>query len=94
MTTFMTRIELHGNPTAQDYAKLHAAMEQKGFSRTIVANNGTRYQLPTAEYSAETGLSLEEVLNHANAAAATVWRQFSVLTSETRKVMWINLVPA
>ncbi|MFD1557076.1 hypothetical protein ACFSHT_15855 [Paraburkholderia silviterrae] len=94
MTRYMTRIELHENaskPTSKDYDKLHAAMEAKGFARTIKAGNGTVYKLPTAMYYAESSLTPAEVLRHADDAAKSVWKKYSVLTSEAPTSTWEGL---
>jgi len=97
MTRYMTRVELHENPykpTAQDYEKLHAAMEAKGFTRTIKAGNGTLYKLPTAMYYVESSLTTEQVRGHASDAAKSVWNKYSILTSEAPNSAWDGLAKA
>ncbi|WP_322095146.1 hypothetical protein [Paraburkholderia bannensis] len=94
MTRYMTRIELHENPnkpTAKDYENLHAAMEAKGFTRTITAGNGTVYKLPTAMYYAESTQTLAQVLGHATTAAKSVWNNYSAVTSEAPSSTWEGL---
>ena len=77
MANYVARIELHG-ATYNDYETLHAAAQRRGFSRTIVANDGRKYQLPTGTYVAEnTNATLEQAYDAARAAAA-----------ETRKTFW------
>ena len=77
MANYVARIELH-NASYSDYETLHAAAQRRGLSRTIVSNDGTRYQLPTGTYVAEnTNATLEQAYEAAQAAA-----------SETRKVFW------
>jgi hypothetical protein len=51
MSTFITRVELHGTShQEQPYQILHAAMIQEGFTKTIKGDDGSVYYLPTAEY--------------------------------------------
>lgn len=94
MARFMTRIELHGNPTAENYAKLHEAMERQGFGRTIASGDGSHYHLPTAEYYGEFNLTLQQVLDRAKTAAASVWTKFSAVSSETVSSSWSGLARA
>jgi hypothetical protein len=93
MPSFITRVELHGRPGSEDYDKLHNAMGSCGFSRTIALDEPATYQLPTAEYyrSAES-LTSFQVLNEARGAAASVWKDHSVLVAETNPpIRWVNL---
>lgn len=46
MVTYTTRVELRDNANWDQYNRLHAEMERRGFSRTIVADDGVRYHLP------------------------------------------------
>jgi hypothetical protein len=81
MAMFITRVELHG-ASEQDYQVLHAAMDSENFSRTITANNGVRYQLPTGEYvSFSSTLDADGVMTLAKRAANTTGRTSWVLTS-------------
>lgn len=78
MANYVARIELH-NATYDDYERLHVAAKNRGLLRTIVANDGTKYQLPTGTYVAEnTQASLEQAYAAAEAAA-----------TETRKRFWV-----
>ncbi|MCG5076353.1 hypothetical protein [Paraburkholderia tagetis] len=97
MTRYMTRVELHENPykpTAQDYEKLHAAMEAKGFARTIKSGDGILYKLPSAMYYGESTLTTAEVMKHASAAAKSVCGKCSVITSEAPNSAWEGLAKA
>jgi hypothetical protein len=47
MPSFTTPIERHGTTTIK---RLHAAMEKRGISRTIISKKGTTYRLRIAEY--------------------------------------------
>jgi hypothetical protein len=72
MTNYTVRIELH-NADEDDYASLHAAMEDNGFVRWIAGKDGSKNHLPTAEYNlADTVLELSEVLDRAKTAANSV----------------------
>jgi hypothetical protein len=81
MANYLARVELH-KATYEDYEALHEAMRQRGFVRTIVANDGKKYQLPTGTYVAEkTTATLEQAYSAAQAAAA-----------ETGKSSWVIVV--
>lgn len=92
MTAFTTRIELHG-ATGSDYEDLHGQMARQGFTRTIVSNDGIRYQLPTAEYNMEAQLARADVLARAKAAASAVKPSFEVLVTESAGRTW-HALPA
>jgi hypothetical protein len=97
MTRYITRVELHENPnkpTAKDYDNLHAAMEAKGFTRTIKSGEDIVYKLPTATYYGESSLTTADVLKHAAAAAKSVWSKYSVITSEAPNSAWEGLAKA
>jgi hypothetical protein len=94
MPNFITRVELHGPTTGEDYAKLHSAMEKKGFFRTITSSEKITYHLPTAEYYRVGGsLTCETVLKDAQSAAATVRTKFGVLVTEGIRIQWDGLIP-
>jgi hypothetical protein len=81
---FITRVELHGPATGEDYSKLHSAMEGRGFSRTITATDGVTYHLPTAEYYlSRSDLTSQQVLSNAQAADGSVWTRHSELVTQT-----------
>jgi hypothetical protein len=91
MAQFTTRVELHrGNE--EDYARLHSAMEQCGFSRTIRGADGNTYTLPTGEYERSgENLTGEQIHHDAWRAAASVSQRFSVLITEASKITWSGL---
>jgi hypothetical protein len=91
MPQFTTRVELHrGN--GEDYGRLHSAMEQCGFSRTIKGADGNTYALPTAEYERSgPELTGEQVHHDAWRAAASVSQRFSILITEASKITWSGL---
>lgn len=90
MGRFITRVELHAGK-AEDYEKLHEAMEAKGFSRQITGSSGRTYWLPTAQYFLESStLALSDVLQKAKLAAQSVGKRFAILvTHSTSK--WTGL---
>jgi len=90
MATFMTRIELH-HADEDDYATLHNAMENEGFSRTITSDQGAVYHLPTAEYYREANLTRQDVLAAARRAAAQTGRTYAAVVTESNGVSWYGL---
>jgi len=72
MTSYMVRVELH-DADGDDYADLHAAMEKQGFVRWIAGGDGSKDQLPTAEYNMpDVDINRAEVLERAKRAAKSV----------------------
>ena len=78
MANYVARIELH-NATYEDYERLHGAAARRWLLRTIAANDGKKYQLPTGTYIAENNSLTLEQAYAADEAAAT----------ETRKRFWV-----
>lgn len=93
MSRFTTRVQLNGNPSYEEYEKLHKAMKAKGFSRIITGDDGGHYWLPHAEYDRSGNLTLQQVLNDAKAAAGTVKTSYEVLVTEGG-CMWYGLQQA
>jgi hypothetical protein len=93
LATFTTRVELH-YADDDDYEALHAAMEQRGFSRFITSDDGVRYHLPTAEYSYIGNKTHSEVLALARAAARETNKKFAVLVTESKGRRWDGLAKA
>ncbi len=91
MSMFITRVELYGTASWQDYEKLHGEMERHGFSRTITSDKGTVYNLPTATYYRNSSSPRSSILEDAKRAANTVWSDNGVLVSETNGNMWDGL---
>jgi len=54
MPNYAIRVELRGNPSAEEYANLHELMARRGFQQTVagVDNQGSskRFALPHATY--------------------------------------------
>jgi len=79
MLLFTTRIELH-DANYFDYEKLHEAMKQNGFSRSITSSEGVTYHLPEAEYNSS-GISSASVRDKACIAARTTGKRFAALVT-------------
>lgn len=90
MAQFTTRVELH-NATYNDYETLHREMDRRGFARTIRADNGEVYQLPTAEYDCSATNGRATVLAAAQAAAAQTGKSASILVTESAGRTWSGL---
>ena len=84
---FTVRVELHGvKHDSEKYTELHAEMEDQGFSRTI-SLDGTRYELPTAEYGRVSKETEDHILNKAKAAAKVVMgsdSKYSILVTAAK----------
>jgi hypothetical protein len=94
MVRFVTRVQLNGYPSAEQYEKLHKEMKRRGFTRVIESSEAKYYWLPHREYYRETNASGDQVLADARAAAAAVSKDYEVLASETTSSTWWNLKPA
>jgi len=93
MARFTTRVELH-YATEADYQVLHSAMELRGFSRLVGANDGRRYHLPPAEYDLSGTASINDVLQGAQSAIAEIHKTGAVLVTEAVRRSWVGLRPA
>jgi hypothetical protein len=87
MAKFLTRVELHG-ATGADYERLHEEMAKQNFSRTIPADDGARYHLPTAEYYSHGDLTAEAVRGLADVAIAATGKAAWVLTVRWDVASW------
>lgn len=94
MKRFTTRVVLHGvqDSDAETYGKLHAAMAKAKFSQEIQAPDGAWYEMPPAEYNRIADADVDKIREEASAAAATVWKDFSVLVTEGTR-SWVGLKP-
>lgn len=89
MANFTVRVELHQANWA-DYETLHAAMEEKGFSRLITGSDGKTYHLPLAEYNASSDLDRSKIRDIARTAATTTGKKNAVLVTEGAR-SWVGL---
>lgn len=94
MPRFTVRVELHNARMEEDYERLHAAMEARGFERTITGSDGIAHHLPTAEYNYDGAGSREDVLALAKAASQTTGKTSSILVTESNGRTWHNLPKA
>ena len=90
MASFTVRIELH-NAQWADYDQLHAAMEQRGFSRQITSDDGKTYHMPWAEYNGTGNLTSPQVRDIAKEAADSTGRQNSIFVTEAASRAWVGL---
>lgn len=93
MATFTTRVELHRGHE-DDYEVLHAAMEERGFSRQITSDDGVTYHLPTAEYNYSGSKTRSQVLDLAKAAASETNKKHAVLVTESNGRSWAGFEKA
>ena len=90
MPQFMIRVELYG-ANDKDYLRLHAAMDGRGFQRTIVLEDDSVCLLPTAEYLLlSSSLTTQQVLNDAQSAAQTVSSSFGVVAVQVAEAPWVS----
>lgn len=82
MAKFITRVLLK-KADSDDYDNLYEAMRQKGFSKFISAGDGTKYELPPAEYSLEGSIDRGAVLDRATTAAKSTGLAYSILVTES-----------
>lgn len=91
MPNFIARAELHSASYA-DYENLHAYMQQNGYSRTIKADNGNTYQLPTGTYVSVGSFSSADIaLQAAVTAANGTGRKSSVIVADWNATKWLGL---
>lgn len=50
MADYFARVELHGATWPNDYAVLHNALAQHGFTNCVIAGDGRNLRLPTGLY--------------------------------------------
>lgn len=81
MAHVAVRVELHGAVTEDQYQRLHAAMQARGFVRTITAGNGTRYWLPTATYCSDAYADATSARDAAWQAADGIAPTYAVLAT-------------
>jgi hypothetical protein len=90
MANFTVRVELH-QAEWSDYDQLHAAMEQKGFSRQITSDDGRTYQMPWAEYNGTGTLTSIQVRDIAKTVADSTGKQNAIFVTEAVSRAWTGL---
>ncbi|SES24182.1 hypothetical protein SAMN04487958_110107 [Vreelandella subterranea] len=93
MASFTVRIVLKDGDW-DDYEKLYARMEMKGFSKEIEGSSGQVYELPDAEYIFDGAATREDVFEKAKAAAGGVGPKYSILVTESKGRTWCGLEKA
>ena len=98
MSSFTTRIELHGlHHDHPSYLTLHSEMIKEKFSQTIVATDGSEFHLPPAEYNKIGTYTTDQVLQSAMKAANEIVKDtkftFSILVTGSSERTWYNLKP-
>jgi hypothetical protein len=93
MAQFTVRVELHDGKW-EDYEKLHAEMEGKGFSRLIKGDDGKTYHLPWAEYNGAGNLTNSQVRDIARTAAHSTGKQNAILVTKSNGRSWVGLQEA
>ncbi|HTV48851.1 MAG TPA: hypothetical protein VMG59_10460 [Phycisphaerae bacterium] len=92
MAKFTIRVVLNGNPSDDDYRKLHRAMRRKGFTNLIFSTKSKKWlRLPHSEYNRSDGVAKDAVRLAAQNAASTVSHDYQVLVTESNGRTWYNL---
>lgn len=92
MANFMVHIQLH-EPKDDDYTKLHQAMEDKGFFRTIDVG-GVRSDLPHATYHLTSNSSCRAVRDLAEQVATQINKKPKIVVAEYTKCESSGLTPS
>lgn len=92
MTTFNTRVELH-DANWQDYVNLAQNLAAIGVYDVITGDNGTSYKMSPAEYTCDSNLTIDAVLNGISGQAAKTGRRYAVFVSEAVRSKWVGLQP-
>jgi len=79
--SYIARIELNSN-ILTDFALLHQAMSNNGFSQTIRASDGKDYYLPKATYLTTSTSTRSQVLESAKQAVSQTKRTAEILVVE------------
>jgi hypothetical protein len=78
MPKFMVRVALHDAETPEQYERLDAAMQKKGFSQELTGKKAA-YQLPCGEYWYSGNSTASEVRMVAAAAAEKTGQGFGII---------------
>lgn len=91
MKNYTVRIELWSN-LFSNFQILHKEMNNRGFRKTIISDEGMEYYLPRSVYVTY-GFSTNEVLLKAQEAVNRTDSQAEILVLETNECRWTGLVP-
>ncbi len=81
MANFLVRIELH-DEQPNDYPRLHAEMEARGFSRQISLMRGGMHHLPHATYLIDSSFNKTQIWQLADAARIAIGRQAGIVVAQ------------
>jgi hypothetical protein len=78
VTTFIVRVQLVDSDS-DNYPPLWEAMEEEGFSRTVIDSKGTVYRLPHGTYRTEEASSAGAILAKARSAVKSLGLKARIL---------------
>ena len=91
MANYMARVELH-QAGREDYERLHASMQQRGYMREMTGEDGAVYQLPIGTYFVtNTSAMLHVALNAAVDAAKDIGKSAAVIVTDWNAARWAGL---
>jgi len=93
MASFTVRMVLKGGEW-EDYEKLYARMEMKGFTKEVEGSSGQVYELPDAEYIYDGSATRDEVFEKAKVAVEGVGLRYSIFITESKGRTWCGLEKA
>lgn len=80
---YTARIELHSSKFLPDFVTLHRQMAFKGFSKSVLADDGKEYNLPRGHYAITTSEDIGSVLNKARSAVTATGQTAEIFVSAT-----------
>jgi hypothetical protein len=89
-TRFTIRVVLH-DANWQDYVDLANDLAGKGITDVLIAEDGTHYKMPPAEYNYVGTETIDAVYNAAVLSAASTGRGHAVLVSAAVQRKWMGL---
>ena len=91
MANYMARVELH-QAGPEDYERLHASMQQRGYLREMAGEDGAIYQLPAGTYFVtNTSAMLHVALSAAVDAAKETGKSAAVIVTDWTMARWAGL---
>jgi hypothetical protein len=91
MANYMARVELH-QAGPDDYERLHGSMQQRGYVREMLGEDGAIYRLPTGTYFVtNTSAMLHVALNAAVDAAKETGMSAAVIVTDWSTARWAGL---
>ena len=92
MTTYIVRVQL-SNSTPQNYTTLKNALLKAGFSKKIIAKDGSAYILPNGNYLGESDKPINKITNIVKVIALQIDKapQILVTSQGEQGNSWIGL---